>query len=97
MIPRRLASQIRQRLTEFPAVGLIGPRQVGKSTLARSIAQEVAGTGTRPDYLDLESPADQAKLEDAGAYLKARADRLIVIDEVQRAPGLFKVLRGVID
>jgi predicted AAA+ superfamily ATPase len=97
MIPRRLASQIRQCLTEFPAVGLIGPRQVGKSTLARSIAQEVAGTGNRPDYLDLESPADQAKLEDAGAYLKARADRLIVIDEVQRAPGLFKVLRGVID
>lgn len=78
-------------------MGLLGPRQVGKSTLARTIAQELAGTAGRPDYLDLENPADQAKLEDAGAYLRAHAGRLVVIDEVQRAPGLFQVLRGVID
>ena len=97
MIPRRLAPRVRQRLAEFPAVGLLGPRQVGKSTLAQMIAQEAAGAAKRPDYLDLENPADQAKLEDAGAYLRARADRLVVIDEVQRAPGLFRVLRGVID
>ena len=97
MIPRRLAPRVRQRLAEFPAVGLLGPRQVGKSTLAQTIAQEAAGAAKRPDYLDLENPADQAKLEDAGAYLRARADRLVVIDEVQRAPGLFRVLRGVID
>lgn len=97
MIPRRLAPRVRQRLAEFPAVGLLGPRQVGKSTLAQTIAQEAAGAARRPDYLDLENPADQAKLEDAGAYLRARADRLVVIDEVQRAPGLFRVLRGVID
>lgn len=97
MIPRRLALRVRNRLAEFPAVGLLGPRQVGKSTLARSIAQETAETGKQPDYLDLENPADQAKLEDAGAYLRARSDRLIVIDEVQRAPGLFQILRGVID
>jgi predicted AAA+ superfamily ATPase len=70
---------------------------VGKSTLAQTIAQEVSGGTRRPDYLDLENPADQAKLEDAGAYLRARADHLVVIDEVQRAPGLFQVLRGVID
>ena len=97
MIPRRLAPRVRQRLAEFPAVGLLGPRQVGKSTLAQTISQEAAGAAKRPDYLDLENPADQAKLEDAGAYLRARADRLVVIDEVQRAPGLFRVLRGVID
>ena len=100
MIPRRLASRVRQRLAEFPAVGLLGPRQVGKSTLAQTIAQEAAKTtvtAKRPDYLDLENPADQAKLEDAGAYLRARGDRLVVIDEVQRAPGLFQVLRGIID
>jgi len=97
MIPRRLSSQVLRRLSEFPAVGLLGPRQVGKSTLAQTIAQEVSGGTRRPDYLDLENPADQAKLEDAGAYLRARADRLVVIDEVQRAPGLFQVLRGVID
>jgi len=69
---------------------------VGKSTLAQTIAQGAAGAA-RPDYLDMENPADQAKLEDAGAYLRARADRLVVIDEVQRAPGLFQVLRGIID
>jgi len=97
MIPRRLAPRVRQRLAEFPAVGLLGPRQVGKSTLAQTISQEAGGAAKRPVYLDLENPADQAKLEDAGAYLRARADRLVVIDEVQRAPGLFRVLRGVID
>jgi predicted AAA+ superfamily ATPase len=70
---------------------------VGKSTLAQSIAQEVSGRTRQPDYLDLENLADQAKLEDAGAFLRARFDRLVVIDEVQRAPGLFQVLRGVID
>lgn len=97
MILRRLSSLVVRRLAEFPAVGLLGPRQVGKSTLAQTIAQEVSGGTRRPDYLDLENPADQAKLEDAGAYLRARADRLVVIDEVQRAPGLFQVLRGIID
>jgi predicted AAA+ superfamily ATPase len=97
MIPRRLSPLILQRLAEFPAVGLLGPRQVGKSTLAQTIARDVSGGTRRPDYLDLENPADQAKLEDAGAYLRARADRLVVIDEVQCAPGLFQVLRGIID
>jgi hypothetical protein len=97
MIPRRLSPLVFRRLAEFPAVGLLGPRQVGKSTLAQTIAQEVSGGTRRPDYLDLENPADQAKLEDAGAYLRARFDRLVVIDEVQRAPGLFQVMRGVID
>lgn len=97
MIPRRLSPLVLRRLSEFPALGLLGPRQVGKSTLAQTIAQEVSGGTRRPDYLDLENPADQAKLEDAGAYLRARFDRLVVIDEVQRAPGLFQVLRGVID
>lgn len=97
MIPRRLSPLVLRRLAEFPAVGLLGPRQVGKSTLAQSIAQEVSGRTRQPDYLDLENLADQAKLEDAGAFLRARFDRLVVIDEVQRAPGLFQVLRGVID
>ena len=75
-----------------PAVALLGPRQVGKTTLARQIAD------SRPSiYLDLESPPDRAKLQDAGSFLRANSERLVVLDEIHRAPGLFLELRGVID
>lgn len=66
------ASRPRQRLALNSPLGLLGPRQVGKSTWAQTIAQEAAGAAERLDYLDLENPADQSKLEDAGAYLRAR-------------------------
>ena len=93
-IPRAVEAQVRSRLRHMPAVALLGPRQVGKTTLARAIASEL-GAGAL--YLDLERPADRRKLEDADAYLRAAGRRLCVIDEVQRAPGLFEILRGVID
>ncbi|MGE0373320.1 MAG: ATP-binding protein [Gammaproteobacteria bacterium] len=96
MLSRRLGPRILDHLEQFPAVGLLGPRQVGKTTLARLLAART-GAEPAPDYLDLESPADLAKLEDAEGYLRARGDRLIVIDEIQRLPGLFQVLRGIID
>jgi uncharacterized protein len=84
---------LRQLLGEFPAVAILGPRQVGKTTLALELVHD------RPSapYLDLESPADAAKLADPVVYFDAHADRLVVIDEVQRAPALFAALRGVID
>ena len=93
-IRRAVEAEVRGRLRHMPAVALLGPRQVGKTTLARAIAGELG-----PDalYLDLERPADRRKLEDADAYLRAAGRRLCVIDEVQRAPGLFEILRGVID
>jgi hypothetical protein len=94
MIGRRIESLVLQRLREFPAVALLGPRQVGKTTLARTLSAALE----RPvDYLDLENPVDLAKLSDAPAYLRSRDHRLLVLDEVQRAPELFRVLRGVID
>lgn len=93
-IPRAVEAQVRSRLRHMPAVALLGPRQVGKTTLARAIAGEL---GADALYLDLERPADRRKLEDADAYLRAAGRRLCVIDEVQRAPGLFEILRGVID
>ena len=92
MITRLLFLAIDQRLRQFPAVALLGPRQVGKTTLARATLDERQGV-----YLDLENPADLEKLADARGYLGAQAGRLTVIDEVQRAPGIFQVLRGLID
>ena len=92
MIARSLAETVAARLRQFPAVALIGPRQVGKTTLARGLA----GTADSV-YLDLEDPADLAKLDDAAGYLRTFRSQLVVIDEVQRAPGLFQLLRVLVD
>ena len=82
------------RLRTSASVVLLGPRQVGKTTLARRIA---SARGARAIYLDLERPADQRRLDDPEAFLHAQTGKLVVIDEIHRAPGLFAVLRGVID
>ena len=73
---------------------LLGPRQVGKTTLARAIAKDWPGGAV---YLDLERPADQLRLEDADSYLRAQQSRLVIMDEIYRAPGVFEILRGIID
>ncbi|WP_273213289.1 ATP-binding protein [Runella zeae] len=94
MIRRNTTLEITQLLEEFPAVGVLGPRQVGKTTLA----QELAATMTpQPVYLDLESPRDQAKLSEPEAYFEFHPHQLIILDEIQRMPELFSILRGVID
>ncbi len=93
MITRHRLPFLRQLLGEFPAVAILGPRQVGKTTLALDLVRDQPSAL----YLDLESPADTAKLADPAVYFEAHAGRLIVIDEIQRAPALFPVLRGVID
>lgn len=95
MILRRLTPHLQRSLKEFPATALLGPRQVGKTTLARVLA-----AGLQPDkaiYLDLELPSDLAKLAEPELYLRGHHDRLVVIDEVQRAPELFPLLRALID
>lgn len=89
---RTLAAQLLDALDHSPAVALLGPRQAGKTTLALEIARE------RPAiYLDLESEQDRAKLEQPELYLADHLDKLVILDEVHRAPGLFPVLRGLID
>jgi predicted AAA+ superfamily ATPase len=79
----------------MPVVALLGPRQVGKTTLALEIA------GKRLEkkwtYLDLELESDLSKLTDAESYLKGFEGRLLIIDEVQRRPELFPLLRGLVD
>jgi len=94
MIKRELFDLVHARLTQFDSVALVGPRQVGKTTLARVIAAE-AGQKTR--YLDLESPSDRQLLDDPDSYFNAYAEHLIILDEVQRVPEIFQVLRGQID
>lgn len=90
---RRSASQsIANALSRQAAVALIGPRQVGKTTLAHDIAD------SRPSiYLDLENAADRGKLENPDLFLEQHEDELVVLDEIHRAPELFGSLRGIID
>jgi uncharacterized protein len=84
--------EIQTALEESAAVVLIGPRQVGKTTLARKISEIQNSV-----YLDLERPADLRKLSDASAFLNGFSGQLVVLDEVHRVPELFAELRGVID
>lgn len=92
MYQRLLIADLDAALDEAPAVVLLGPRQVGKTTLAQSVAER------RPAiYLDLESRADLAKLAEPELYLRQFADQLVILDEVQRVPELFQSLRGLID
>lgn len=92
MISRLLYEPLAQSLAEVPAVCLLGPRQVGKTTLALAV-----GASPPALYLDLESEQDRARLTEAEYYLGRHLDRLVILDEVQRMPGLFPVLRGLID
>jgi predicted AAA+ superfamily ATPase len=94
MIARTLQAPLTNLLDEFPVVALLGPRQVGKTTLATTVA---ASLGEHALYLDLELPSDRAKLADAELYFAAHADRLLILDEIHRLPGLFTTLRGTVD
>ena len=78
---RRGGRVIEDRLQHMPGVVLLGPRQVGKTTLARQVAARRKG---RAIYLDLERPADQRRLSDADAFLRAQTGTLVVIDEIHR-------------
>ncbi len=94
MIERSLTLSLCDVLAYSPAVALLGPRQSGKTTLAL----EIGGKIGRPTlYLDLESERDRAKLAQPELYLADHLDKLVILDEVHRAPGLFPVLRGLID
>jgi predicted AAA+ superfamily ATPase len=92
MIERHIKQKLVDAIDNAPAVALLGPRQVGKTTLAQEIGD------TRPSiYLDLESSADRAKLADPEAYLASHENELVILDEVHRVPELFQSLRGLID
>ncbi len=92
MLNRYSLKETLRKLTNFSAVGLVGPRQVGKTTLALAVREELPS-----EYLDLENPLDLAKLDDPIGYFQRNQGKLIILDEIQRKPELFPILRGVID
>lgn len=92
MIERWITNKLIKSLTQVPAVCLLGARQVGKTTLAKSLKKE-----RQVVYLDLENPEDLNKLTDPLTYLRRHAEKLVILDEIQRTPDLFMSLRGIID
>lgn len=92
MIPRRARQTVAEALERQAAVAIIGPRQVGKTTLAHEVAR-----GRDALYLDLESARDRGKLADPELFLGGYEDRLVILDEIHRMPELFQALRGLID
>lgn len=92
MINRRIKPSVESLLAEGPTVALLGPRQVGKTTLALVIAE-----GRPSVYLDLESPADRGRISEPELYFADHPAELVILDEIHRAPGIFEALRGTID
>jgi len=92
MIERRAYHRVQRALARQAAVALVGPRQVGKTTLALDIGEQTGAL-----YLDLEAQADRSKLAEPALFLQAYEDRLVILDEIHRVPELFQELRGLID
>ena len=92
MLKRFITDRANKNLNRVPVVVLLGVRQVGKTTFAKAIAK-----GRKSIYLDLEDAEDLLKLSDPKSFLRAQSDKLVILDEIQRAPDLFMVLRGLID
>ncbi|MFQ5650556.1 MAG: ATP-binding protein [bacterium] len=93
-IERKNTTELIELIGQFPMVGIIGPRQVGKTTLARHLMNQIDKVCI---YLDLELPEDQSKLTDPQLYLQQHLDKCLILDEIQQIPQLFPVLRGLID
>ncbi|MBN2039393.1 MAG: ATP-binding protein [Spirochaetes bacterium] len=93
IISRAAKTEVSKRLNRFPVVALLGPRQCGKSTLAKTILQDIKNS----IYIDLERPSDINKLSDPEAFFKINSDKLVCLDEIQRVPEIFPVLRSIID
>lgn len=92
-IPRNIQAQINEYLIDFPVVAILGPRQCGKSTLAHTIVQK----NKNSVYLDLERPSDLRKLQDAELFFNMHKNNLICLDEIQRTPEIFPVMRSIVD
>jgi len=94
VIRRNIINEINDSLRFFPVVSIIGPRQVGKTTLAKMLIKEIVKPSL---YLDLELQSDLNKLQDAELFLSHHKDKLVVIDEVQHKKELYPLLRALVD
>lgn len=94
MIKRWKLKDLSDNLNYFPVIGIVGPRQVGKTTISKILIKELQQETL---YLDLEDPQDQAKITNPNLFFERNQDKCIILDEVQRAPDLFPVLRSMID
>jgi hypothetical protein len=92
-IKRTAYARIHDLLQDYPAVALLGPRQCGKTTLALELVKRYEKSA----YLDLEKPSDRRKLHDPEAFFQLHKNRMLCLDEIQRAPEIFQVLRSIID
>ncbi len=94
MVKRTIQKTIENSLKKYPVVGIVGSRQTGKTTIAKKIQ---ADTKRKVVYIDLELPSDQNKLRDPELYLSQFSDALVIIDEIQRMPSLFPLIRALVD
>jgi len=94
MLPRLDVTDLELALADFPVVAILGPRQVGKTTLAHELGARV---GKSVGYLDLELDSDRAILAEPELFLRRASGRLTILDEIQRAPELFPLLRALVD
>jgi predicted AAA+ superfamily ATPase len=93
IISRHLTGTVKRRLKNNPVAAILGPRQCGKTTLAGQIVKKKKNSV----YLDLENPGDLAKLDDPLAFFSLHNEDLVCLDEIQRAPELFSILRSITD
>ena len=93
-ITRRITAELPSLIAQFPVVAIIGPRQVGKTTLAKHLMKNI---DKECIYLDLELPEDQSKLYEPQLYLEQHSEKCVILDEIQQIPQLFPVIRGLVD
>ncbi len=94
MIKRKAEKKLTQAIAYFPVIGIIGPRQVGKTTLAKIIRKDLLKPSV---YIDLENPRDLVKLSDPNLFFEHNSDKCVFLDEIQLMPELFSVLRPMVD
>lgn len=94
MLNRKISESLVEVLAYFPILGLVGPRQVGKTTLAKLLIKNMDREFV---YIDLENPKDEAKLSDPILFFELHENKMVVLDEIQRKPELFPILRSMVD